>query len=117
MGARAISAIILASALGACATGAPQSGAKWQAFADCAAAYQVNAAISDSGRPASMKAMISDTAKDYEAAAVSHYRQEGHLDADAAIRTRMAGKAKIFGGQSRDQVEKFIDACPQTDAP
>ena len=117
MGARAISAIILACPLAGCATGSPHPGAKWQAFADCAAAYQVNAAISDPGRPASMKAMISDTAQDYQAAAASHYRQGGQADADAAIRARIADKAKIFAGQSRGQVEKFIDACPQTDAP
>jgi hypothetical protein len=106
---------VAALTLGGCAMGPPQPAAKWQAFADCGAAYQVNAAISDPGRTASMKAMISDTAKDYEAAAASRYRQDGHADAAAAVRARMADTAKMFRRQSRETVEKFIDACPQTD--
>jgi hypothetical protein len=90
----------------------------WKAYAACAAAYRVNAAIADPDRSTSMKAQISDTANDYEAAAVSRRKLQIKSDSEAAKtavadyeRRRMA----TFRGQKREQVEKFIDACPQTE--
>jgi hypothetical protein len=117
MGVRVVVLAILVSAAPAWVAAGPVP-VKWQAFADCAAAYQANARIVDPSRPASMTAMISDTAKDYEAAALDRYRQYSKIPADAAVkavRDYIAKRTQGFGRQPRAAVEKFIDACPQTD--
>jgi hypothetical protein len=91
---------------------------KWQDFAACAAAYRVNAAISDPGRSASMKAQISETGDDYETAAIARYKAASKADdakAKAAVQAYAASRMPALRRQKREQVEKFIDACPQTE--
>lgn len=104
-----VAALVLILATPALA--APKA-AKWQAFADCAAAYRANAAIKDPERAASMTAMISETADDYRKAAVKAHRGR---DAQRAVAERIALKTATFAQQSRAEVERFIDACPQTE--
>ncbi len=107
---------LLASAQGAAPAHPPK--ASWRAFADCAAAYQSNAAIADPNRTESMKAMVSDTARDYETAGIARYRETTKGSADAAtkaVETRMRSQLRKYSTQPRATVEHIIDACPQTD--
>lgn len=97
--------------LSASAAAAP----KWTAFADCAAAYQSNAKLSNADRPASMTAQISDTASDYAKAAAKAYGQQVKNGPAYAVSQRIAKQEAIFAKQPREKVEKFIDACPQTE--
>jgi hypothetical protein len=90
--------------------------ARWTALADCAAAYQANARLADPHRPASMTAQIADVASDYAKAAAHAYRQQAGRTAPHAthvVDARIATKASSFGGRPREEVERFIDACPQ----
>ena len=90
----------------------------WQPLADCAAAYRANAGIEDPDRPSSMTAMISDEAGDYLKAAQKAYRGKGgHAGAKAAVEAQVASRAPGFGKMSRSDLDKFIDACPQLEAP
>jgi hypothetical protein len=110
-------ALLMIAALAACA--APRAhDPRWMAFADCAGAYRVNAAIADPSRPASMTAMVSESADDYEKAARDRYVLEPHTTAEQAQRdvaARVSAKVKAFSGKPRGEVEKFIDTCPQTE--
>lgn len=92
--------------------------ARWTTLADCAAAYQANARLADPDRPASMTAQISDVASDYAKAAAHAYRQQAGGTASQskhAVDARIASKTSTFGARPREEVERFIDACPQTD--
>lgn len=114
---RIVPALLTLGALAACAS-SHGSEAHWGAFADCAAAYRVNAAIADPTRAASMTAMVSETADDYERAARARYVEANRTTADQAQRdvaARVAAKMRAFTGKPREEVEKFIDACPQPD--
>jgi hypothetical protein len=96
----------------------PANPAGWKAFADCAAAYRVNALVPDPERSASMKSMISDTANDYQKAAETRYRKSAKASAAAThqtIESYIAKRTKAFAPKPRADTEKFIDACPQTD--
>ena len=91
---------------------------RWTAFADCAAAYRVNADLADPSRAATMKAMVSEEAGDYRTAALAHYRQKnptGSTGAEQAVDGRIIASASAYARKSREQVEHVIDACPQTD--
>lgn len=90
----------------------------WKVFAACAAAYRVNAAIVSPERSASMKSQISETADDYVAAAVARQRLQTKSDAAAAKKAVTAYERQRFldfQRRKREQVEQFIDTCPQTD--
>lgn len=100
-------AVLLALVLSACATGSTG----WKPFAACAAAYRVNAELADPGRAASMTAMISEVADDYLKAAKTRHANATEVEAFVAER------AAAFRARSREQVEKFIEACPQTEEP
>jgi hypothetical protein len=92
--------------------------AAWSVYADCAAAYQVNAAIADPGRPASMTAQVSDVALDYSAAAVKQRRRrsgESPAIAGRIVKARVAARSKALAAMPREAVERIIDACPQVD--
>jgi hypothetical protein len=111
-------AAILAIALVPAAAEAAKPAPKWQDFAACATAYRVNAAIADPGRSASMKAQIAETGDDYETAAVARYKAQTKSDeakAKAVVESYAISRAPAFKKQTREQVEKFIDACPQTE--
>jgi hypothetical protein len=90
--------------------------ATWQAFADCAAAYQVNAQLKNPDRPASMTASISEQSNDYRTAALATYRakaKQADAPAERTISTRIARQAPALARLSRDKLEHRIDACPQ----
>lgn len=90
---------------------------RWKAYATCAAAYRVNAAIADPGRSASMKSQISETAAEYEVAAVERYRLEMAADeptAKAKVAAYVRARAPGLRKQTREAVEHVIDTCPQT---
>jgi len=90
----------------------------WSAYADCAAAYQVNATLADPGRSASMTAQVSDVAQDYSAAAAKQRqgRSGGSLAAARRIvKARVAARSKALATLPREAVERIIDACPQVD--
>jgi len=92
--------------------------AAWPVYADCAAAYQVNAAIADPGRSASMTAQVSDVALDYSAAAAKQRQRRSGGSLAAARRivsARVATRSKALGSMPREAVERIIDACPQVD--
>ena len=106
---------LLAALVPTLATAAPPP---WRALADCAAAYRANAAIRDPDRPSSMTTMITDQAGDYVKAAEKAYRGKGgHAGAKAAIEAQVATRAPSFGKMSRSELDKFIDTCPQLEAP
>jgi hypothetical protein len=90
----------------ACAT-APRAP-DWTVFADCAAAYRINAGIADPARPASMTQMVSETADEYEAAAL-RTAKGGRPAVTARVRETVGRLAPL----AREEVEKLIDACPQ----
>ena len=108
--------VMLAAAQSATPAAPPK--ADWKAFADCAAAYRSNAAIVDPARTESMKAMVSDTAQDFETAAIARYRETSKASAETAVKA-VAGRVKSelpkFTAEPRTRVEHFIDACPQTE--
>ena len=87
--------------------------ARWQALADCAAAYRANAQIKDPDRAASMTAQISETAGDYAKAALKAYPKSARRAADMAVQSRIVRQTAKFARQPRTQVEHVIDACPQ----
>jgi hypothetical protein len=90
--------------------------ATWEAFADCAAAYQVNAQLKNPDRPASMTASISEQSDDYRAAALAAYRAKTKQVGDPverALSARIAQQAPTLARLSRDKLEQRIDACPQ----
>jgi hypothetical protein len=90
----------------------PASKPSWKDFADCAAAYRVNAAIKDPSRTATMSGDMALTGFDYRHSAVAlRKRQTG--DADAAVDARINAQASRFKAMSRERLDKFIDACPQ----
>lgn len=103
-------------ALGLPPSTAAAAPARWTTLADCAAAYQANARLSDPNRPAAMTAQISDLAGDYARAAADAYRQQAARTeprSTRAVAERIANKASTFGVRPREEVERFIDACPQ----
>jgi hypothetical protein len=111
---RVLPMMLLALALPVSAAPKPD----WKAFAACAAAYRVNAAIADPSRSTSMKAQISETGDDYETAAVARYKTSVKADdaaAKATVHAYAEARKPAFARQKREQVEKFIDACPQTE--
>lgn len=96
----------------------PAKPVRWQAFADCAAAYRANAQTADPDRSASMKSMISETASDYQKAAEARYQTVAKVTADRAherVDIYVGRRTRVFAAKSRQQTEHFIDACPQTD--
>ncbi len=111
---------IIAACVATMASTAVGAGAKpidWIAYADCAAAYQANARLTDSDRPASMTTQISDVASDYVAAAVKERARMGGQKSAvrSAVEAHVTRQAKLFGRQTRETVEHTIDACPQLD--
>ena len=109
-------------ALGVVAAGlaAAAPSRDWRTLAACAAAYRVNAKVADPGRPASMSGQVSQVADDYEKAAAAAYRQAyGVREATArgAVAAYAARRGSTLGKQPRRRVERFIEACPQLDAP
>ena len=65
-----------------------------------------------------MKAMISDTANDYQQAAEARYQKTEKASGAAAhdvVDAYVGKQAKAFAPRPRAETEKFIDACPQTD--
>lgn len=110
------SALVFVSiSLAACA-GGPK--ADWRGFADCAAAYKANAAFAEPDRAASMTAMVSEVADAYEASAVDKIRSLSDMSQEAAlstVRSQVNLKLQEFSGRSREQVERFIESCPQPD--
>jgi len=102
------------------AQGAPAEAATdWRALAACAGAYRANAAIADPDRPAAMSAQVSEVGDDYAKAAVKAYRASGKVSPAAARRAVEAYAARrrgAFARQSREAIDKFIEACPQTEA-
>jgi hypothetical protein len=105
--------LVLFALLAACAT---PGGRKpdWTAFADCAGAYRANAAIADPSRPASMTAMVSEVADDYEKAARARHGGDPETAA-RDVSARSAAKTRTFAGRPREAAEQFIEACPQTE--
>jgi len=90
----------------------------WKAFAACAAAYRVNAAVKDVSRPAEMKAQIFETSDDYEKAAVAKFRSgvnDNETAAKSAVSAYIQTQVPALTRRSREQVERLIDACPQTE--
>lgn len=114
--------IAIAALGGLMAAGAAEAQTKppgWQAFADCAAAYQANAAIADPQRPAGMSSQISEVAADYQRAAVKLVQAERRRPTGQAARivaARMGQQRRALAGQPRAAVERVIDACPQVEA-
>ena len=109
-------ALILAALIAAAgsAAGAPAPG--WTVYADCAAAYQVNARLTDPDRPAAMTDQISEVAGDYAAAARARYphsAKAAKAAAGHAVAARIERQAARLAGKPREAVEKIIDACPQ----
>lgn len=97
---------------------APAPHPDWRTLADCAAYYQVNARIADPDRPATMSAMVDETAQEYVAAAMARHRRATHGSADAArtaVEARVKATAIGVAPKPRTQVEKLIEACPQPD--
>jgi hypothetical protein len=82
---------------------------KWQAFADCAAAYQVNAAVKDPSRSATMSGDMAQTGADYLKAAVQRSKDQ------TAVKARIKAQTPRFTAMSREKLDKFIDACPQVE--
>jgi hypothetical protein len=111
---------IFAIAAALLASGAPaEAPADWRALAACAAAYRANAAIADPERPAAMSAQVSEVGDDYARAAIKAFRARGVASTAAARRAVEAYAAKrrqAFAGQSREAIDRFIEACPQTEA-
>jgi hypothetical protein len=88
----------------------------WKVLARCAAAYEVNAQVSDPERPATMKAMVSDVAADYRRAAEARYRKAMKASsamAHKAVGQEVAQRVAAFRRKPRTDVEAVIDACPQ----
>jgi hypothetical protein len=86
-------------------------------LADCATASSAIAAIRDPSRPPSMWTQISDQADSYVKAALGSYRaatKQPAAKARASLKARVAKRTPDFSRQSRDAMDKFIDACPQT---
>lgn len=107
-------AILVAVGTPATVSAAP---AEWKPLADCAAAYSANAAIKDPSRPPSMRAQISDQADSYMKAALGPYlvaTKEPVVKARASLKAYVAKRTPDFAHQSRDAIDHFIDACPQT---
>jgi hypothetical protein len=111
-----IAAVLVLLALpGAAAAATP---ADWKAYADCAAAYRANAAIDDPARGKAMRASIADEAEVYAKAAVAPYRhatKAGEAKARRVVTAYVAGRTPDFARQSREAIDHFIDACPQTE--
>lgn len=110
----AILAAVAALAAAAPAAAAPSPG--WTVYADCAAAYRVNARLADPDRPAAMTAQVSEVAADYAAAAEARYAKRFRAARPAAARAvaaRIERRAAGLAGQPREAVERIIDACPQ----
>lgn len=84
-----------------------KSPPKWEAYADCAAAYRVNAALKDPGRPPTMSADMADIGRDYAKAAVAAAPKSTSVE--IAINKR----APRFSAMSREQLDAFIERCPQ----
>jgi hypothetical protein len=109
--------VILAALAGLAVVPAPALAKTptWQAFADCAAAYQANAQIKDPERPASMTSMISEQSNDYRTAALATYRKAKRATpaAEQTISARIAQQAPALARLSREALEHRIDACPQ----
>jgi hypothetical protein len=82
---------------------------KWETFADCAAAYQVNAAVKDPSRSATMSGDMAQTGADYLKAALQRRKDE------SAVRARVKAQTPRFAAMSREKLDKFIDACPQVE--
>ena len=112
-------ALLLAALIAAAGPAAGALAVGWDAYADCAAAYRVNAQIADPDRPAAMTAQISEVAGDYAAAAKARYARRfgtGKSAAGRAVAARIGRQAQRLAGQPREAVEKIIDACPQVDS-
>jgi hypothetical protein len=63
-----------------------------------------------------MTSQVSDVAADYAAAAQKQRRATqagGAAAARQAVQARMAAKGRRFSRQTRESVERVIDACPQ----
>jgi len=113
---RALSILALLIAAAGPAGAAPAAG--WTVYADCAAAYQVNARLADPDRPAAMTQQISEVAGDYAAAARTRYAHGARAAKAAvakAVAARIEREAARLSGQPREGVERIIDACPQLD--
>lgn len=107
---------MMALGAGLAAAASLHAAPRWQALADCAAAYQANARIADPDRPAAMTAQISDVADDYAKAAAAARRRAIPSSSTAARRAvaARAGKAATRDAAlPREAVEKLIEACPQ----
>jgi hypothetical protein len=103
-------------ALGPPAAAADAAAVRWTVWADCAAAYQANARLSDPDRAAAMATQVSDVASDYvKAAARAYRRQAGPGGAQSArpVTERIARRTARFISRPRTEVERVIDACPQ----
>lgn len=104
---------------GAEALAKDQEVADWQKFSACAAAYRANAKVKDPGRAADMAQSMAGVADDYEAAANRSYRHErggGVSGARQAVRELVSAHIRSFSRKPREEVEAFIEACPQIEA-
>jgi hypothetical protein len=90
----------------------------WHLLARCAAAYQVNAGISDPARAPAMKRSIEDLSNEYVSAAEAAYQRTHVASVDnthRAVGAYVARQAKALKGESRAAVERLIESCPQTE--
>lgn len=114
--------LLIAAAAIASACGAPRlvdAADAWQTYADCAAGYRANwqDRLNDPTRPPNMRDMIRSQADDYLKAAVHRYSRGVATDesrAGEAVRRYIdANLARFIAMDKRDELNTFLDKCPQ----
>jgi hypothetical protein len=102
---------------------APGSPARWEVFANCAAAYRANwqNRLSDPGRAPSMAAMIRDESEHYQTTAVGYFEKDRKTARSEANRTVsahvLANVDRFIAMDKAGTLEAYIDACPQIEDP
>jgi hypothetical protein len=97
--------------------------ARWEAFANCAAAYQANVQnrLSDPNRTLAMRNMIEDESKEYKLSAMEYYEKDKSATKDEADRNISAhinaNVDRFIAMDKAGTLDAYIDMCPQREEP
>jgi len=96
---------------------------QWEAYANCAAAYQANVQnrLTDPNRTPAMRDMIQEESKEYKLSATKYYEKDENATKDEAERNISAhinaNVDRFIAMDKAGTLEAYIDGCPQLEEP